>query len=80
MATVELHADGSNRSEGLGALERRALALWPRLDRAALRRCRNDARRIAALVARRTAMPPEAILNVLTMPRVADDDIGNWFG
>ena len=80
MATVELDADGSNRSEGQGALERRALALWPRLDRAALRRCRNDARRIAALVARRTVMPPEAILNVLTMPRVADDDIGNWFG
>ncbi len=80
MADVELHAGGSTRSEGQGALERRALVLWPRLDRTALRRCRNDARRIAALVARRTAMPPEAILNVLTMPRVADADIDTWFG
>ena len=80
MATVELYGGVSVRSEGPGSLERRALALWPRLDRAALRRCRNDARRIAALVARRTTMPPEAILNVLTMPPVADDDIGTWFG
>jgi hypothetical protein len=80
MATVELYGSVSVRSEGQGSLERRALALWPRLDRAALRRCRNDARRIAALVARRTTMPPDAILNVLTMPRVADDDIGTWFG
>ncbi len=61
-------------------LERRALALWPRLDRAALRRCHNDAHRIAALVARRTTMPPEAIFNVLTMPRVSDADIDTWFG
>ena len=80
MATIELARGSSVRSEGADALERRALALWPRLDRAALRRCHNDARRIAALVARRTTMPPEAILNVLTMPRVADDDIGTWFG
>ena len=80
MATVELYKGGPVRSEGQGAFERRALALWPRLDYAALRRCRNDARRIAALVARRTTMPPEAILNVLTMPRVADDEIDTWFG
>jgi hypothetical protein len=80
VAHVELHAGGLIGSEGQGALERRALALWPRLDRSALRRCRNDARRIAALVARRTSMPPEAILHVLTMPRVADDDVRNWFG
>ena len=80
MATLELVRGSSVRSEGIGALERRALALWPRLDRAALRRCHNDAHRIAALVARRTTMPPEAILNVLTMPRVADDDIDMWFG
>jgi hypothetical protein len=31
-------------------------------------------------VARRTTMPPEAILKVLTMPRVADGDIDTWFG
>jgi hypothetical protein len=63
-----------------GALERRALALWPRLDPAALRRCQSDARRIAALVSRRTSMPPEAIFRVLTMPAVEDDEIGTWFG
>lgn len=63
-----------------GAIERRALALWPRLDATALRRCRHDARRIAALVSRRTTMPPEAILRVLTMPAVEDDEIGTWFG
>jgi hypothetical protein len=80
VATVERYEGVSVRNEGQGALERRALALWPRLDRAALRRCRNDARRIAALVARRTTMPPDAILNVLTMPRVADDEIDTWFG
>jgi len=80
MATIELVRGSSVRSEGIGALERRALALWPRLDRAALRRCRNDAHRIAALVARRTTMPPESIFNVLTMPSVADGDIDTWFG
>jgi len=80
VATIELARGSSVRSEGTDALERRAMALWPRLDRAALRRCHNDARRIAALVARRTTMPPEAIVAVLTMPRVADDDIGTWFG
>jgi hypothetical protein len=63
-----------------GALERRALTLWPRLDPAALRRCQHDPRRIAALVSRRTAMPPDAIYEVLTMPFVNDDDIGTWFG
>jgi len=80
VATIELVRGSPVRSEGIGALERRALALWPRLDRAALRRCRNDAHRIAALVARRTTMPPEAIFNVLTMPTVADGDIDTWFG
>jgi hypothetical protein len=80
VATIEFVGGSPIRSEGPDALERRALAIWPRLDRAALRRCRNDARRIAALVSRRTTMPPEAILQVLTMPRVADDDIDTWFG
>ncbi len=80
MATTVLARSGPVGADGIGALERRALALWPRLDRAALRRCHSDARRIAALVARRTTMPPEAILKVLTMPTVADDEIGTWFG
>jgi len=60
--------------------ERRALALWPRLDRAALRRCNQDPERIAALVARRTSMPHEAIKSVLTMPPVTEDETRTWFG
>ncbi len=80
MATTVLARSGMAGSDGFGALERRALALWPRLDRAALRRCHSDAHRIAALVARRTTMPPEAIFSVLMMPSVADDEIGTWFG
>jgi hypothetical protein len=63
-----------------GAIERRAMALWPRLDAAALRRCGHDPKRIAALVSRRTAMPPESILRVLVMPVLAEDEIGTWFG
>lgn len=63
-----------------GTLERRAMALWPRLDRAALRRCRQDPARIAALIARRTSLSPEAIKQVLLMPTVTDDDVSTWFG
>ena len=62
------------------ALERRALALWPRLDRAALRRCRQDPGRIAALISRRTALSPESIKQVLLMPVVTDDEVSTWFG
>jgi len=80
MATVALVHDVSVRSARADSLERRALALWPRLDRAALRRCHNDAHRIVALVARRTTMPPDAILTVLTMPPVGEDEIDTWFG
>ena len=67
-------------STSLTALERRALALWPRLDKAALRRCRQDPSRIAELVARRTTLPPEAIRQVLLMPAVTDDEVQTWFG
>jgi hypothetical protein len=63
-----------------GGMERRALALWPRLDRAALRRCHADPDRIAALVARRTALPPDAIRAILLMPEVSEEDAGTWFG
>lgn len=80
MTTTQVAPGGSIRSEDAGTLERRALAIWPRLDRTALRRCHNDAHRIVTLVARRTTMPPESILSMLTMPRVADDDIDTWFG
>ena len=68
------------RSSESVALERRALALWPRLDRTALRRCRQDPARIAALISRRTALSPEAIRQVLLMPTVSDDEVSTWFG
>ena len=61
-------------------LERRALALWPRLDRVALRRCRQDPARIAALISRRTTLSPESIKQVLLMPEVSDEDVSTWFG
>jgi hypothetical protein len=63
-----------------GYFERRALALWPRLDRTALRRCNQDPDRIAALVARRTSMAPAAIRTVLEMPIVSEDETRTWFG
>jgi hypothetical protein len=70
----------ANREPPAGSLERRALALWPRLDRSALRRCNHDPARIAALVSRRTSLPPESILEVLLMPAVTDADVATWFG
>jgi hypothetical protein len=44
---------------------RRAMALWPRLDRAKLRRTGGDPRRIAALVSRRTTLSVETILLII---------------
>lgn len=44
---------------------RRALALWPRLDRRALTRCHGDAARIARFVARRTSLSPDTIAGML---------------
>ena len=52
----------------------------PRLDRAALRRGRQDPARSAALIARRTALSPESIKQVLLMPAVSDEDVSTWFG
>ena len=45
---------------------RRALTLWPGLDRARLRQTRDDPLRIARLVATRTSLPLETILTLLT--------------
>ena len=61
-------------------LYRRALAIWPRLDPRALRRCRHDPRRVAALVSRRTSLPLETIMVLLTAPRVSHDEAATWFG
>jgi hypothetical protein len=61
-------------------VERRALALWPRLNSAALRRCRRDPRRIAALVAHRTSLPVESIVRMLAVPQISPDEGATWFG
>jgi hypothetical protein len=50
----------------------RALAIWPRLDRKKLSRTCGDPNRVARLVERRTALPPEAILGMLGVPPSAD--------
>jgi hypothetical protein len=42
------------------------MLLWPRLDRARLRRIADDPTRIAELVERRTAQPYDVILAMLT--------------
>jgi hypothetical protein len=55
----------------------RALAIWPGLDRKALARCHHDRHRIARLVARRTSMPLDSILALLS---VTDIDREFWFG
>jgi hypothetical protein len=47
-------------------LAARARALWPRLERSSLSRCGGDAHCIAARVSRRTSLPQEAILRLLT--------------
>ncbi len=62
------------------AIDRRALALWPRLDMKALRRCGHDPRRIALLVARRTSLSVEVIRSMLVLPAVSDDEVATWFG
>ena len=60
--------------------ERRALALWPRLDARALKRCGHDPQRIARLVARRTSLSLETIVGMLSMPLVTPQDRETWFG
>ncbi len=44
----------------------RALLLWPRLERARLRKVADDPARIAELVVRRTSQPYEAVLAMIT--------------
>jgi hypothetical protein len=47
--------------EAAARVERRAMAMWPRLDHRALRRCHGDTARIAVHVSRRTKMTRKAI-------------------
>lgn len=75
-----VRARGRGSVDGVCLLNDRALALWPRLDRRKLRRCGCDPMRIVALVSRRTNLPREAILRLLMMPTVGDDEAVIWFG
>lgn len=68
------------RSSWGAAIDRRAKALWPRLDPAALRRCRHDPHRIALLISRRTHLTVDEIRGMLAGPAVSDDEIATWFG
>ncbi len=62
------------------AFNTRALVLWPGIDRRALARCGCDPRRIANLIQRRTTLPREAILSLLTDSPVSDLEVSLWFG
>jgi hypothetical protein len=56
----------------------RAMLLWPRLDKAKIRRFADDPTRIAEIVERRTSQPFDVILAMLTrqipQPAAADYD------
>jgi hypothetical protein len=66
--------------EWTSRLEERALALWPRLDCKAVRRCAGDAQCVVRVISRRTALPADAILSLLLMPFVTQDEGATWFG
>ncbi len=61
-------------------IDRRALALWPRLDRRALSRCRHDRACVVTLVERRTRLPPTAIWNLLAARPTTREEAETWFG
>jgi hypothetical protein len=61
-------------------LEARAMALWPRLDRRRVRRCRGDVACLVRVISRRTALPAESIRRILFAPPVDERDVGLWFG
>lgn len=70
-----------SQSDGAADLiRRRALLIRPRLDPAALRRCGADPARVAVLVERRSSLPREAIVGILTMPAVTEAEGRTWFG
>jgi hypothetical protein len=67
VATADMPAPPVDSAEPVEApsFAARALAHWPRLDRVRLNRARDDPRRIARLIMRRTALPVEAIVAIL---------------
>ena len=56
----------AGRPESADRVERRALAIWPRLDHRALHRCSGNPIRIAAHIAHRTKMAPKAIVKLIS--------------
>jgi hypothetical protein len=80
MSAPLAHTGSINQTSRESLLERRVLSIWPRFDRRAIRRANHDPRRVAAMVGRRTRLPEEAILRLLTMPALSDDDVDTWFG
>jgi hypothetical protein len=66
--------------EWASRLEQRALALWPRLNRRAMKRCAGDAHCVVRVVSRRTNLPADVILGLLLMPFVSQDEGATWFG
>ena len=69
----------ARRSRILADTTRRALAMWPRLDRKALSRCAGDPARIATYVSRRTNLPPD-IIRAILVRSVTDSERELWFG
>jgi hypothetical protein len=69
----------SSRSHTLAETTRRALAMWPRLDRKALTRCAGEPSCIAAYVSRRTKLPVEIIRAILGSAET-DAHREIWFG
>jgi hypothetical protein len=49
------------RPESADRVERRAIAIWPRLDHRTLHRCGGNTKRIAALISHRTKMTQKSI-------------------
>jgi hypothetical protein len=59
---------------------RRAMAIWPRLDRRTLARCGCDPHRIAAFVAHRTSLPIEVITAILEDGERVENHPSFYFG
>ncbi len=69
----------ASRPRVLAETARRALLLWPRLERRALARCAGDPACIANHVSRRTSLPPH-IVRAMISPGLTDADGEFWFG
>jgi hypothetical protein len=75
-------APASNKRSAVEAcaFTKRAMLIWPRLDRRTLARCGCDLRRIAAYVARRTSLSVDAIAALLEESVRAESEPSFYFG